>query len=147
MVLHAMWIHGTSIQPEWLDRVESITRQGLHTHIICKPDTYNWFHFAIPTPVILSDKRLKLDSIIVTFKTGTQAPVTSVHVRDGGRDPPIAVHEDISMAGDHPFERYGVPGQPEVFFGIGIGLRVDSQSDPTQNWIEFSSAGADFLDI
>ncbi len=144
MPLYAMWIHGTSVQVEYLDRIFSIVRRGFHTRIECKPGTTNWFHFAIPTPVIVSDKRLKLDSVMLTFKTGDQGAVKSIHVRDGRKEPPIAIHEGLNLNGDHPFDRFGVPGRPEVLSGIDISILVGAGVDP-ERWVEFSAAGGDFI--
>jgi hypothetical protein len=141
-----MWIHGTSIQVEYTDRIGSIIRRGFHTHIECKPGLANWFHFAIPTPVIVSDGRLKIDSVMLMFKTGSaDVAVKSVHVYDGPNK--IASYDydwAHALKGDHPFERFDVPGQPEVLWGIGISVQVGAGVENMAHWIEFSSAGGDF---
>ncbi len=142
---HAMWIHGTSIQVEWEDRVSSIIRRGFHTHIECKPNTSNWFHFAIPTPVIVSDKRLRLDSVMLIFNTGFDVAIQQVHVRDGRKEPPLAIYQGLSLKGDHPFERFSLPGQPEVSWGIDVAALVSVGVESGGHWIEFSGAGADFI--
>lgn len=143
---HAMWIHGTSVQVEWEDRIASIQRSGFHTHIECKPGTYNWFHFAIPTPVIVSDKRLRLDSVMLIFQTaGADVTVQQVHVHDGRKVPLIAIHDGLSLSGDHPFERFSVPGQPEVLWGIDVAVLVGAGVESMGHWVEFSAAGGDFI--
>jgi hypothetical protein len=138
----AMWTHGTSVQVEYVDRVRSIFRRGYHTRIVHAAGD-NWFHYAIPTPVIVSDRRLRIDSVMVTFETGDQATVRNVHIYDGPRR--IATHDNLSLMGDHPFERFPVSGAPEVQWGVGISVRVEFGVDLAGAWVQFVTAGADFL--
>jgi hypothetical protein len=146
MVLYAVWIHGTSVQPETLDGFISIERRGFHTRINTRCWTDKWYHFAIPTPAIVSDRRLKLDSVILTFNMAGPSLVSKVHVRDGRKEPPIAVYERLNLTGDHPSERFTVPASPQVFSGIDIGVFVnveDQLGEPAD--VEFSAAGANFI--
>jgi hypothetical protein len=69
-IAHAMWVHGTSLQVEVDGNVESIRRYGFYTRVIGKADTTNWYHFAIPTPVIVSGKRLEFARAMLRFVTG-----------------------------------------------------------------------------
>ena len=86
---HAVWIHGHSMQIEHPDRVDSVRRAGFYIRIDGKPGRDNWFHFAIPTPVIVNDYRLRAGSVLIRFRTGSvDASVRAVHVYDGER--PIA---------------------------------------------------------
>ena len=73
-LVHAMWTHGTAIQVEFTDQITGIVRRGFHARIDARPGT-NWFHFAVPTPVIVSDRRLRIDSVMLKFRTGDQATV------------------------------------------------------------------------
>src|SRR5262249_19095091 len=57
----ASWIHGTSVQVEYTDRVNAILRRGFHTYINGRGGSTNWFHYAIPTPVIVSGRRLRIE--------------------------------------------------------------------------------------
>ncbi|MGH9194771.1 MAG: DUF6623 family protein, partial [Acidimicrobiia bacterium] len=56
-ISHAMWVHGTSIEVEVPNQIEDLRRFGFFTRITGKPNTTNWFHFAIPTPVIVDNDR------------------------------------------------------------------------------------------
>ena len=38
---------------------DGIRRAGFYTYLYGKANTDNWFHFAVPTPVIVDGKRLR----------------------------------------------------------------------------------------
>jgi hypothetical protein len=148
---HAMWTHGTSVQIEYLQNIRSIFRRGWGTVIEGNhsfPNVGNWFHFAIPTPVIVSDRRLRIRDAMLVFNTGGAGVfVKHVHVWDSNNI--IARHDNLNLSGNHPFERFPIPNTPEVRFGIGISVGVVfSQGDPDRPnpiTIEFNSAGVDFF--
>ena len=104
----------------------------------------NWFHFAVPTPVIVSGRRLKVGSVMLRFRTGSNdAFVRDVHVYDGERK--IAQHNDINLHGDNLFKRFDVPGNPPVQWGLGISIGVGFGVEPSSHRMEFISAGCDFI--
>lgn len=146
-----MWTHGTSVQVEYPENVRSIFRRGWGTIIEGNhsyPGVGNWFHFAIPTTVIASDRRLRIRVAMLVFKTGGKGVfVKHVHVWDSSNI--IASHDDLNLWGDHPLEGFEVSSIPEVRFGIGISVGVVfSQGDddsPNPLTIEFNSAGADLF--
>ncbi|MBU7048242.1 MAG: hypothetical protein HXS54_17555 [Theionarchaea archaeon] len=145
MVLaHAMWVHGTSIQIEYPDRINSIWRAGFYTQIDGELGTDNWLHFAIPTSVIVNDKRLRVGSVMVVFRTGSpDAVVRDVHIYDGEKK--IAQHNGVNLSGNIGFRRFDVPTHPEVAFGIGISIGVTFGTDKAKNHtMQFISAGCDF---
>jgi hypothetical protein len=94
--------------------------------------------------VIVNDKRQMIDSVMLRFRaTTTAAKVTNVHVFDG--ETRIAAFDNLSLSHTgFGFDRFTVPGKPEVLWGIGVtlGVRFDGTTDP-QNTMEFSSVGAD----
>lgn len=142
----AMWIHGHSLKIEFPDRVASDWRAGFFIRVIGKPNTTNWFHFHIPTPVIVKDKRLMVDSAMLRFRSGSAgAAVTNVHVFDGENR--IGAHDGLAISpqGEFAFKRFDVPGKPQVLWGAGIsvGVRFGGGSDAART-LEFSSAGIDF---
>jgi hypothetical protein len=145
---HAVWIHGTSIQVEVVrDQPIDVLRQGSGTFLQYRQaGVNNWFHFAIPTPVIVSDKRLKVDSAMLVFNAGDAAILNDVHVFDGGAR--ISQHNNINLTGDHPFERFNVVDDrgehPSVSYGIGISVNIIFGIDNLGIWIR--SAGVDFVD-
>lgn len=161
-IAHAMWVHGSSVQLEDLPRTEGggsipsswghedeygvdILRRGFCAR--CNPRgtppssmlTW-WFHFAIPTPVIVDDRRLKAGAVGVRFLTN-DAAVRAIHVYDG--EIKIASKDLGLYPTDWHVEWVDVPGHPEVHWGLGISVNVIFT--PHRGAIEFSAAGCDFL--
>lgn len=141
---HASWIHGHSMQIEFPDRLISVWRAGFFIRIEGKSNTNNWFHFAIPTPVIVDDNRLRAHSVMLVFRTNSEdAIVRDIHIYDG--DKKIAVHNRTDKTGAVGSYRWEVPGHPEVHWGVGISIGVDFRGSGARNRMEFISAGCDFL--
>lgn len=141
---HAMWIHGTSMQIEYPDRMASVRRAGSGVLVEGKPSTTNWFHFAIPTPVIVDDNRLRVGSVLIDFKTmSADATVEHVHVFDGNHR--IAEFNDVNLSGAIGMRRFDVPDHPEVKFGIGVTIGVGFGVEMMSHQMAFIAAGCDFL--
>lgn len=142
MVLkYASWIHGTSVQLQggsW-----SVIRQGRFAVLRPSNDsTSGWVHFAIPTPVILSDVRSRAQSAMIRFSTGPQASIGAVSVYDG--EVLLWEHSGRDYKGYLQFVREVIPGSPEVLWGVGISILVNFQGNGPDAWIELISAGIDF---
>jgi subtilisin family serine protease len=142
-IAHANWIHGTSVEVEFTDRLNLLSKKGFYTLVEGKPDTTNWFHFALPTPVIVDNKRLKLESVILMFVTQPDAVVTNVHIYDGYQK--IEAFDGLSMTGSHLFERFDVLNLL-VRYGIGITIGVKFGTQTTNHLMAFVSAGGDFIE-
>lgn len=142
---HAMWAHGTDVHVEVDANVESIQRFGFYTRIVGRANTTNWYHFAIPTPVIVSGNRLAFCRAMLRFVTGgTAATVRDVHIYDGSAR--IAAHQAVNLSGSQPFTVFGVPHKPDVFWGAGISIGVTTGAGTVaQRRIDLISAGIDFL--
>jgi hypothetical protein len=143
-IAHAMWTHGTSVLVEFPDRIQSIRRAGFFTRIVGKAGSDNWFHFAIPSPVIVDGRRLTVGPVILRFRTlGSQAFVRDVHVWDGeGR---LARHNGVNLSGDHFFEPFGIPHCPPALWGLNISIGMEFTSGTATNrTVDFISAGCDF---
>ena len=141
-IAHAMWIHGHSIRIEYPDRMEEETRRiGGYIRLVGRAGTSNWFHAAVPTAVIVEGNRLRIDSVMLRFRT-SGAAVTSVHVYDGATR--IASHDGLSLS---PYawalERFEVTGEPEIRWGLGLSFKGEFGSGGHRR-IEVASAGADF---
>lgn len=63
------FVHGLSVWVERPDLTTSIYRQGFATTIEGQPNTYNLFHFAIPT--VVTRTSVRLTGGIVNFATGS----------------------------------------------------------------------------
>lgn len=150
-LIHAMWTHGSSLQVEFPERTSAILHRGFHTHVEGNPGTENWFHFAIPTPVIVSETRARIDSVVVKFKTGSvDAFVDRIHIYDGPLK--IASFDDLRLSGNHGIdyleagERFNIPESPPILWGIDIAVGAGFGVESLDHWMQFSAAGADFIE-
>jgi hypothetical protein len=135
----AMWTHGHSVQVE--DPSWPVQRTG-NAGRIARSNTAGWCHFAVPTPVIVADRRLRIDSVLLRYFTGDESAIHAVHIWDG--DTRLAIHENLSLSGPNRVDRFQVEGKPEVRWGIGISVNVGFGFELEEAWIEFNAAGADF---
>jgi hypothetical protein len=142
----AMWTHGHGLAVEFPDRIKSEWRAGFFIRLVGRSGTTNWLHLGIPTPVIVNDNRLAIDSALVRLRCeSAHAAVTNVHVFDGEKR--IAAHDGLSLApANWTMHRFGVPNRPEILWGVGVtlGVRFNGSTDQ-QNTMEISSAGVDFF--
>jgi hypothetical protein len=160
----AQWVHGTSVQiefPERLDRgnpvgnpdatpfsqftlLNGVRRRGEGAYFRAdrslKPPVDNWFHFAIPTPAILDGARPELTRVYVLYKTFNLVQITNVHLYDG---PNITKEfNNLLLSGAHngavdsSNEFLIYPPFP-IQFGLGVSVRVEFIID-----IGFDAPGA-----
>jgi hypothetical protein len=142
-ISYASWIHGHSMQIEYPDRIVSEWRAGFALKIEGMPGTDNWFHFAIPTPVIIDDVRLRADAVMLRFLTGSvDAFVRDVHVYDG--ETRIAVFNDLYLSLENGFVRLPLPDRPRMAWGLGISIGVGFGVEMLDHHMEFIAAGCDF---
>jgi hypothetical protein len=143
-ISYASWIHGHSMQIEYPDRIPYQRRTGMSFDIEGLPGTDNWFHFAIPTPVIVNDVRLRAGAVMFCFKTySIDAFVRDVHIYDGGAR--IAEYNNIYLSMDQPIVRLDVPQKPLMGWGLGISLGVGFGVEAMDHHMEFFAAGCDFV--
>jgi peptidoglycan hydrolase-like protein with peptidoglycan-binding domain len=143
-IAEASWVHGTSVQVELPNAIESERRFGFFTRLVGKANTTNWFHFAIPTPVIVNNDRKVLGPCMLRFQTGSaNAMVRDVHIYDG--EVRVAAHDGVNLSGSQLFRRFGVAHGPEVLWGVGISIGVTfGAGTAAQRTIDLISAGCDF---
>ncbi|MBL8155297.1 MAG: hypothetical protein JNM70_14030 [Anaerolineae bacterium] len=149
---HAMWTHGNSVNVEFPDRMQSVQPVGYSVRLKGKPFTNNWFHFAIPTPVIVDTQRLVVGSVLLRLRVGPGAFVSAVHIYDGEQR--IAVHNNLKLApaGQFAMLRFDAPLHPAVKWGLGISVCVQFVDDAnlppdTRLLVEICSAGCDFMQV
>jgi peptidoglycan hydrolase-like protein with peptidoglycan-binding domain len=143
-IAEASWAHGTAVTVEVPSKMESVRRFGFFTRLIGEPNTTNWFHFALPTPVIVNDDRKVVGPCMLRFQTsGTNAVVRDVHIYDG--EVRVAAHNGVNLSGSQPFRRFGVAHAPEVLWGVGISIGVKyGGGTAAERTIDLISAGCDF---
>jgi hypothetical protein len=145
--LQAMWVHGSSVKMEREGYFVSKQRAG--NGAIFRTHGKEWFHFSIPTPVILNGQRSRLKKVFVFYKTEGTAKITAIHVYDAGKK--IDTISNLGLSGDHSksddkHNSWVVATSPEMKFGLGISVHVDF-GPPTNlgvPTIRFTTAGADF---
>jgi len=143
-ISYASWIQGYSMQVENPERLIQDTRVGWCALVIGQPGTENWFHFAVPTPVIVNDVRLQADSIILSFATGSaDAIVRDIHVYDGWNR--IAEFNGVNLSGQQYLVREIIPGTPYMGMGLGISIGVSFGVEAMDHGMEFYDVGCDFV--
>lgn len=141
----ASWAHGTDLQIEQDSAVASVRRYGFFTRVVGKANTTNWYHLPIPTPVITHGNRLAICRAMLRFVTGgPSAVVRDVHIYDG--EARIAAHQSVNLSGSQPFAVFGVAHKPDVFWGTGISLGIETGAGTAaERRIDLISGGIDFL--
>ena len=141
------WVHGSSMQPEYLNRITSVRHTGPFARIEGSSEAQNtWVHFPIPTPAVVNGTRMRVGTALLSFRTRANATVHEVIVYDG--DKRIAEHMDLNLQDDHLDARFEVPGNPEVNQGINITVGVlfgTKAPDVRTIPIEIIAAGVEFL--
>ena len=179
----AQWVHGTSVQVEFPELgdpgnpvgnpdatpftqftlLDGVRRRGEGTYFRAVHPTKgyvdNWFHFAIPTPVILDGARPELTRVYVFYATSiygklTGAQIMNVHLYDGPNI--IKEFNDLSLTGAHngavdSSNEFQIFPPVLILYGLGVSVRVAftfDQGFDGPGWpdVLFTSAGADFID-
>lgn len=151
-ISRAMWTHGHAIRIEQPERLVSAWRAGFYARLIGKSGQSVWVHYAIPTPVIVTDNRLSAQSVGIRcrMKDERDAWIESVHVFDG--DDKIAAHTNLTdRASNWRFFRYDISENPDVRWGVGLSIKfrfadrlVDAELPPEVR--EMMAGTADDLD-
>ncbi len=141
---HLVWIHGTSVQVQNANAISTLVRQGSGTRIEGQEGTSITLHFALPTPMFVSERRLSIRSVILDFITRELASVTAVQVWDGRVR--IASFEGLSLSGEHRFEKFEIEGHPSFSRGINVSVQVGfAENGGVSTLIDFISVGAEFV--
>ena len=148
LLAEASWAHVHEVAVEHPDRLASRRHTGVHASFVGRPGERTWLHFAVPTPVIVRNRRLRVGSVLLRFRRrGPGVRVGSVHVYDG--EVRIAAHAGRDPApGNWHVERYEVGADPEIRWGLGVSVELVFGNDATAaegRQVDFSSVGCDFL--
>jgi hypothetical protein len=112
-----------------------------------------WFHFAIPTPVLVPEGRAWLQRVFVLWTCDESVQPVAVHVFDGVRPVDRGVFAVTPNArgasGQHGFAsdlivgvtHFELPSPHEMWWGVGISMAVRFAQEGE---ITFHAAGADF---
>jgi hypothetical protein len=145
------WVHGYAAVAEWmgsesLQLAVDITnanaldpvpfnsdvngwRRAWGAFFRLQPNHENWFHIAIPTPVLVEDRRAGLDRVKVLFRIDNGS-LQRVLVFDG----PNQIHDrrNLNSSGDHSRvlvddENVFHVDHDAINFGVGLSLNFMSQ--------------------
>lgn len=100
-----------------------------------------WCHYAVPTPVIVSDRRARLRQVLIKHTTGSpqQLAIVAVHVWDG--DNRVFAMDNIVGMSPGVFAQ-ALPDQ-EVLWGMGVSLLVSANA-ARDVFIDIHAVGIDF---
>jgi hypothetical protein len=119
-------------------------REGFGVHFYLQANRANWFHAALPTPVIEEDQRARLGRVMILFGFPQGASLQSVHVWDGPNR--ILQRDGLNISGNH---FAGLDGdntfdvnRDNILWGVGISMLVSTVVNAS---IYFASAGGDFF--
>jgi len=138
-----VYMHGTSVQVERPDLTTSILRQGFYTTIQGQANTFNWFHFAIPTLVITGNERVK--GCQVYFNTGSNNVVMkSVHLYISNQK--VAANDNLNIYGTNGFGAITLNSSvyPSGPVGISVGVNFGAASPL---YIQFIGASGQFENL
>ena len=141
------WVHGTSMQAEYPDRLTSVRHIGPFARIEGAAGQNTWLHFPVPTPAVAAGGKLRAGAVLLNFRTRTSdAWVHEVVVYDGAAT--LAEFRGLHLSGEHPADRFEVPGSPEIQLALNITVGVQFGANPStvqSMTMEFIGAGCEFI--
>jgi len=118
-----------------------------------------WCHYAIPTPVIVANKRAEADTVLVNYHSNdfSALRIEAVHVWDGNKR---IFAEGAATTGSfnggipaHSFDANLNPNVSQllkgdiqkrpIYFGVGVSLLIRAQ-EAKDTFLEIRSVGIDF---
>ena len=147
MAAVTLWVHGTSLQAEYMDRLVSVRHVGPFARVEGQAGQNTWLHFSIPSPASSGDGGAKANAVLLNFRTRSEDSwVHEVVLYDGAKT--IAEHRDLHLSGEHADARFDVPGTPGVEFALNVTVGVMFGPNPPtiqSTWMEFIAAGCEFV--
>jgi hypothetical protein len=149
MSLHASWTHGNAVRVETPENFKSIRPMGSGTDLEFVPDRWSWMHIPIPTPVIVKDVRVKVQTLFFLF-TSDSAFLREAHIYDGpARIHTINTHGSWGNHGNGIDEQntFKLPTPHPVSWGMSISCLFqgsDSIEVIVRPKLLVVAAGADF---
>ena len=141
------WVHGISMQAEYPNRLTSVRHIGPFARIEGSASQNTWLHFPIPTPAVSGGEKLRAGAVLLNFRTrSSEAWAYEVVLYDGAST--MAEYRDLHLDGDHPAERFDIPGHPEVQTALNITVGVQFAANPSNvssMTMEFIAAGCEFI--
>ena len=120
-----------------------------------------WCHYAIPTPVIVADRRAEADTVRINYESSniSALSIAAVHVWDGNKrifindSPPVSadgfnggIPKSILIPSANPNLARIFAGDIQrrpIFFGVGVSLLIRAR-EARADFLEIRSVGIDF---
>ena len=149
MARYEFWTHGVNVKIEYPDRIVGMTgderaeprRSGWGTLVHQKENTTNWFHFAIPTPVIVDNKEAELRFIRLRAEINENARIDTIHFRHDNR---IIYSQEVNITNSSVDETFQSP-RTVVRRGVALCIHISFLSGDTRGMVIFKGAGGAFL--
>ena len=140
------WVHGTSMQIEYLGRVTGVRHAGPFVRIEDAEAQNTWLHFPVPMPAVANGHKMRAGATLLSFRTRSHATVHEVILYDGEKQ--IAIDQNLNLQGNRLDYRLEVPGAPEINQGLNITVGVHfghNAPDVRSMQVEIVGAGIEFL--
>ena len=143
-------VHGNAFEPEYLSRIEEVSRKGWGTTFWGRDSTTNWFHMPFAAPNQIDGVAPKLARVFLYFHNTSRSPLASVHLYDGAKL--IQAFDNLGSFGEHASKPDGANtfrlNKPvELKYGLGVSVNVSFPADASEKpprWILFTSVTAEF---
>jgi hypothetical protein len=150
----AIWTHGNAVVAEHPEHLLALDYRGWGPEFQLERGTTNWFHIAIPTPLILENQCSQLVRVFLCFNTPeADGHISEVHVYDGADR--VQVFENLFLVGDRRaslmsgYNTFALPSPRLLYRGLGISFlyqaaRCSCESCPP-SYLSIAAAGGDFI--
>ena len=148
MAQYEFWTHGVNVQIEYPDRIAGRTeeevgeprRSGWGTLVYQKENTTNWFHFAIPTPVIINNQEATLRFIRFRAEINETARIDMIHFRHDNR---IFLSREVNITNRSVDETIQSP-KTIIRRSLALCVHVSFLSGDSRGMVIFKGAGGAF---
>lgn len=143
-------VHGNAFEPEYLSRIEEVSRKGWGVTFWGRDSTTNWFHLPFSSPNQVDGASPKLSRVFLYFHNTSRSPIASVHLYDGAKL--IKAFDNLGSFGEHASKpdnsnTFRLDKPVELKFGLGVSVNVSFPADASEKpprWILFTSVTAEF---
>jgi hypothetical protein len=142
--VHNLFVHGHSAEIENAADIVLMQQKGDRVVVEGRPSTENWLHFALPSPVMVDERRLRPGTVWLRYKTSGSASVSAIHVWDG--DTRIAAVSSPSGAVENGWTKFKHDFDALKVLAAywGLGISVGLSFGPGGGQVEVATAGCDF---
>lgn len=139
-------IHGNSAVIEIDEDVEFQRNFGAFHRVIGKPNTKNWVHFSLPTPLYQDGKPLAMHNLKLRMLLSENTVLREIQIRDGDRL--VASFMFVNRSGLLNFDKFAIPSMPTVRECVHVSLGLDfGGGSSTDRQADLVSLGMEFVSV